>query len=51
MGLAGFVGCPADSCKEVKEQADYVNPIKGCYGAVSDVIEHILRFTNELDKL
>ena len=43
MSLAGFVGCPADSCNEVKELADYVSPIKGGHGAVRDIVEHLLR--------
>lgn len=50
MRLAGFVGCPADSCVEVKERADYVSPVKGGYGAVRDVIEYLLRSTGKWDK-
>ena len=49
MRLAGFVGCPADSCKEVIELADYVSKIKGGYGAVRDVVEHYLTQTGEWD--
>lgn len=47
MRLAGFIGCPADSCKEIKESADYVSTIKGGYGAVRDIIEHILKESGE----
>lgn len=47
MLLAGYVGCPADSCIEVIEIANYVSPIKGGHGAVRDVIEHILRERGE----
>lgn len=43
MKLVGFVGCPLDSCQEVKEIAHYISPVLGGYGAVRDVIEHILR--------
>lgn len=43
MALASFIACPADSCKEVKEIAHYVSPIKGGYGAVRDIIEFMLR--------
>lgn len=43
MKLAGFVGCPADSCAEILEIADYVSPIKGGQGAVRDIIEYVLR--------
>lgn len=43
MKLAGFVGCPADSCEEVKRIANYISPVKGGHGAVRDVIEHVLR--------
>ena len=49
MMYAGFIGCPQDSCSEVKEIADYVSPIRGGYGAGRDVIEHILRNTGEWD--
>lgn len=50
MRLTGFVGCPADSCREVIEIADYVSNVKGGHGAVRDVIEHILRETGEWEK-
>ena len=43
MALAGYVGCPADSGDEVKSIADYVSPISGGYGAVLDIVEHLLR--------
>lgn len=42
MGLAGFVACPVDACREVKEIADYISPIKGGYGAVRDAVEWYL---------
>ncbi len=44
MGLAGFVGCPADSCAEVLRAADYVSPKRGGDGAVRDVVEAALRY-------
>lgn len=50
MSLAGFVGCPADSCLEVKAIADYISRLKGGFGAVRDVIEYVLRERNEWDK-
>lgn len=50
MKLCGFIGCPADSCLEVKAVANYVSPIKGGYGAVRDVIEHLLRKNNLWDE-
>lgn len=50
MNLAGYVGCPKDSCEEVKKRADYVSPVRGGYGAVRDVIEHMLRETEEWTK-
>lgn len=43
MSLAGFIGCPADSCQEILKIADYVSNICGGYGAVRDVIEYVLR--------
>lgn len=43
MKLCGFVGCPLDSSREVKDVADYVSQAEGGHGAVRDIIEHILR--------
>lgn len=43
MCMAGFVGCPKDACWEVKQIADYISPVKGGYGAVRDIVEHMLR--------
>lgn len=51
MKLTGFVGCPKDSCREVLEIANYISPLKGGYGAVRDVIEHLLRESCEWDKI
>ena len=51
MKLCGFVGCPADSCREVLDIADYVSPYNGGHGAMRDVIEHIFRERGEWDKL
>lgn len=47
MRLVGYVGCPQDSCSEIKELANYISPIKGGYGVVRDVIEHMLRESGE----
>ena len=49
MELAGFVGCPTDSCPEVKRRANYISKIEGGYGAVRDVIEYILKKSGEWD--
>lgn len=51
MQLAGFVGCPADSCSEVIAVADYVSPVKGGYGAVRDIMEHMLRKSGEWEQI
>lgn len=50
MKLCGFVGCPADACLEVRERADYISNVKGGYGAVRDIIEHMLRERGEWEK-
>lgn len=50
MKLAGFVGCPLDSCREVLAIANYVSPVKGGYGAVRDIVEYLLRKSGEWDK-
>ena len=47
MSLCGFVGCPTDSCAEVKAAADYVSDVKGGQGAVRDVISYILHECGE----
>jgi 3-deoxy-D-manno-octulosonate 8-phosphate phosphatase (KDO 8-P phosphatase) len=51
MGLCGFVGCPADACREVKERADYVSDVKGGHGAVRDIIEYMLRERGEWESV
>jgi len=43
MSLCGYKACPVDSSEEIKNIADYISPINGGYGAVRDVIEHMLR--------
>lgn len=50
MQLAGFVGCPADSCPEIIAIADYVSGVKGGQGAVRDIVEYMLRETGEWKK-
>lgn len=47
MQLTGFIACPKDSCREILEIADYISPIKGGNGAVRDIIEYILRESDE----
>lgn len=42
MKLTGYIACPSDSCREIKDIADYISSNKGGYGAVRDIIEHIL---------
>ena len=51
MQLCGFVGCPADACKEVKEHADYTSSLNGGAGAVRDIKEHILTMREEWTEL
>lgn len=47
MQLCGFIGCPSDACKEVKEKADYVSDVCGGHGAVRDIIEFLLQARGE----
>lgn len=47
MKLVGFVGCPADSCIEIKEIATYISIKNGGNGAVRDIIEHMLRASGD----
>ena len=50
MELVGFVGCPSDSCDEIKKIADYVSGVAGGHGAVRDVVEHILKESGEWEE-
>ena len=50
MSLAGFVGCPKDSCKEILERADYVSDYCGGSGAVRDIICHVLKERGQWDE-
>ena len=51
MKLAGFKACPADSCEEIKEIADYVSTVNGGHGAVREIIEHFLRESGDWEGL
>ena len=51
MRLCGFVGCPADACKEVKSIADYISPVSGGHGAVRDCIECLLTESGQWTEL
>lgn len=50
MRLAGFVACPADSCKEIKDISNYISSIPGGHGAVRDVFEHVLRNSGQWER-
>ena len=50
MHLVGFTACPADSCTEIKETANYISPVKGGHGAVRDVVEHILNESGDWER-
>ena len=47
MQLCGFIGCPGDSCQEIKGISNYVSTLGGGHGAVRDVIEHLLKSTGD----
>ncbi len=47
MNLAGFAGCPADACKEIKDVSDYVSDVRGGQGAVRDIIAWLLKERGE----
>ena len=42
-----FATCPADSCDEILEIANYISPKNGGKGAVRDVIEQVMRGKGE----
>lgn len=50
MKLAGFAGCPEDSCEEIKAIADYVSGVKGGQGAVRDIISWLLKQRGEWEE-
>lgn len=50
MKECGLVGCPADSCREVKELAQFVSPSKGGEGAVRDFVEYVIQYNRKLQK-
>ena len=50
MSLAGYVGCPANSCREIKQIADYISDVPGGSGAVRDVLEHIFRESGDWER-
>ena len=43
MSRAGFAGCPADACEEVKAVCDYVSGVQAGCGAVRDIIAWLLK--------
>ena len=43
MKLCGFVGCPNNAVKEVKELANFTSKYDGGYGAVREFCERILK--------
>lgn len=51
MSLASFMGCPNDACPEICSIADYVSTFNGGYGAVRDIIYHLLQARGELDNV
>lgn len=50
MKLAGFVACPIDACKEIKEISDYVSSKEGGKGVIRDVVEVVLSKRNQWDE-
>lgn len=50
MKLAGFAGCPADACEEIKAISDYISDNKGGYGAVRDIICFLLKQRGEWEQ-
>lgn len=51
MKLAGYIGCPADSCLEIIQIADYISKRNGGQGAVRDIIEHLLRENEKWEEI
>lgn len=51
MRICGYVGCPQDAAKEVKELADYVSPVYAGHGAMRDVVENILTLRGDREEV
>ncbi len=51
MTMAGYICCPSDACSEVKSIADYISPLEGGRGVVTDSIRHILGQRGEWDQV
>ena len=51
MSLAAFVGCPKDSCEQVKSIASYISDVCGGAGVVRDVVEYLLKQRGEWDSV
>lgn len=51
MSLAAFVGCPKDSCEQVKAIASYISDVRGGAGVVRDVVEYLLKQRGEWDSV
>lgn len=49
MKLASFVACPADAHPDIKEIANYISPVNGGYGVISDVFRYYLKTLNKWD--
>lgn len=50
MKAAGYAGCPADACEEIKAICDYVSSVKGGQGAVRDIITYLLKQRGEWEQ-
>ena len=50
MKAAGYAGCPADACEEIKAICDYVSPVKGGQRAVRDIITYLLKQRGEWEQ-
>ena len=50
MKAAGYAGCPADACEEIKAICDYVSTVKGGQGAVRDIITYLLKQRGEWEQ-
>lgn len=50
MKMCGFIGCPADACRQVRDIAGYISQFKGGRGAVRDCVEYLLEQQGLLEK-
>jgi 3-deoxy-D-manno-octulosonate 8-phosphate phosphatase (KDO 8-P phosphatase) len=51
MKTCGYRACPADAVREIQKVSDYISPQRAGYGAVRDIIEHIIKMQRQWNEI